>query len=66
LLPAIWVGVGFIFRGVATTVSAISDPTLPGRARSIFVGVISLVIRHPQRIEETPQSDLDGLEGSGR
>jgi hypothetical protein len=51
---------------VATTVSAISDPTLPGRARSIFVGVISLVIRHPQRIEETPQSDFDGLEGSGR
>src|ERR1700759_1997958 len=31
LLLAIWVGVGFIFRGVATTVSAISDPALPGR-----------------------------------
>jgi uncharacterized membrane protein HdeD (DUF308 family) len=43
LLLAIWIGVGFIFRGVATTVSAISDPTLPGRAWSIFVGVISLI-----------------------
>jgi uncharacterized membrane protein HdeD (DUF308 family) len=43
LLLAIWIGVGFIFRGVATTVSAISDPTLPGRAWSIFVGVISLL-----------------------
>ncbi len=43
LLLAIWVGVGFIFRGVATTVSAISDPTLPGRVWSIFVGVISLI-----------------------
>jgi uncharacterized membrane protein HdeD (DUF308 family) len=43
LLLAIWIGVGFIFRGVATTISAISDPTLPGRAWSIFVGVISLL-----------------------
>jgi uncharacterized membrane protein HdeD (DUF308 family) len=43
LLLAIWIGVGFIFRGVATTVSAISDPHLPGRGWSIFVGVISLL-----------------------
>lgn len=43
LLLAIWIGIGFIFRGVATAVSAISDPTLPGRGWNIFVGVISLV-----------------------
>lgn len=43
LLLAIWIGIGFIFRGVATTVSAISDPVLPGRAWSIFIGVISLL-----------------------
>jgi uncharacterized membrane protein HdeD (DUF308 family) len=43
LLLAIWIGVGFIFRGVATTVSAISDPTLPGRGWSIFLGVITLL-----------------------
>jgi uncharacterized membrane protein HdeD (DUF308 family) len=43
LLLAIWIGVGFIFRGVATTISAISDPNLPGRSWSIFVGVISLL-----------------------
>ncbi|PRC44991.1 hypothetical protein C6A85_97425 [Mycobacterium sp. ITM-2017-0098] len=43
LLLAIWVGIGFIFRGVATAVSAISDPTLPGRAWEIFIGVISLI-----------------------
>jgi uncharacterized membrane protein HdeD (DUF308 family) len=43
LLLAIWVGVGFIFRGVTTTVSAISDPSLPGRGWSIFVGTISLI-----------------------
>lgn len=43
LLLAIWIGIGFIFRGVATTISAISDPGLPGRGWSIFVGVISLL-----------------------
>lgn len=43
LLLAIWIGVGFIFRGVATTVSAISDPALPGRGWQIFIGVISLL-----------------------
>jgi uncharacterized membrane protein HdeD (DUF308 family) len=43
LLLAIWIGIGFIFRGVATTVSAIHDPTLPGRGWSIFLGLISLL-----------------------
>ncbi|OAN37353.1 HdeD family acid-resistance protein [Mycolicibacterium iranicum] len=43
LLLAIWIGIGFIFRGVATAVSAISDPNLPGRAWEIFIGVISLI-----------------------
>ncbi|MFY1621125.1 HdeD family acid-resistance protein [Micromonospora sp. WMMD736] len=43
LLLAIWIGVGFIFRGVATAVSAISDPTLPGRWWELFIGVLSLV-----------------------
>lgn len=43
LLLAIWIGVGFIFRGVATAVSAISDPTLPGRGWNVFVGAVSLI-----------------------
>jgi uncharacterized membrane protein HdeD (DUF308 family) len=43
LLLAIWIGVGFIFRGVATAVSAISDPTLPGRWWEIFIGAITLL-----------------------
>ncbi|QUR67405.1 HdeD family acid-resistance protein [Mycobacterium spongiae] len=43
LLLAIWIGIGFIFRGVATTISAVNDPTLPGRGWSIFIGVISLI-----------------------
>lgn len=43
LLLAIWIGVGFIFRGVATSISAISEPTLPGRGWAIFIGAISLL-----------------------
>ena len=43
LLLAIWIGVGFIFRGVATSISAISDPHLPGRVWQIILGAISLV-----------------------
>lgn len=43
LLLAIWIGIGFIFRGVGTTISAIQDPHLPGRGWSIFIGVISLL-----------------------
>jgi uncharacterized membrane protein HdeD (DUF308 family) len=43
LLLAIWIGIGFIFRGVATMISAISEPALPGRGWSIFFGVITLL-----------------------
>ena len=43
LLLAIWIGIGFIFRGAATAGSAISDPTLPGRGWEIFIGVLSLL-----------------------
>jgi uncharacterized membrane protein HdeD (DUF308 family) len=43
LLLAIWIAVGFIFRGVATTVAAISDPDMPGRGWEIFFGVISIL-----------------------
>jgi uncharacterized membrane protein HdeD (DUF308 family) len=42
-LLAIWIAVGFIFRGVSTTISAISDPTLPGRFWNIVIGVVSLL-----------------------
>ena len=42
-LMAIWIGIGFVFRGVATTISAISDPALPGRGWNIFFGIITLI-----------------------
>jgi uncharacterized membrane protein HdeD (DUF308 family) len=43
LLLAIWIGIGFILRGVAATGVAISDRQFPGRGWTIFFGVISLI-----------------------
>src|ERR1700694_176459 len=43
LLLAIWIGIGFVFRGGATPFSAIHDPNLPGRGWSIFLGAITLI-----------------------
>ncbi|MDV3129230.1 HdeD family acid-resistance protein [Mycobacterium sp. 21AC1] len=42
-LLAIWIGVGFIFRGVATAMSAIGDPSLPGRIWEIIIGIVSVI-----------------------
>src|SRR6202023_3707657 len=43
VLLAIWIAVSFIFRGVSTAVTAISDPGMPGRGWAIFFGVISIL-----------------------
>jgi uncharacterized membrane protein HdeD (DUF308 family) len=43
LLLAIWIGVGFMMRGVATTVAAISDRAQPGRGWDIFFGLINVL-----------------------
>ena len=43
LLLAIWIGVGFIFQGVAETVTAISHPMLPARGWHIFLGILTVI-----------------------
>jgi uncharacterized membrane protein HdeD (DUF308 family) len=43
LLLAIWIAVGFIFRGVSTATMAITDPGFPGRGWAIFFGVIGII-----------------------
>lgn len=43
LLLAIWIAVGFIFRGVATTATALGEPGVPGRGWNIFFGIISVI-----------------------
>ena len=42
-LLAIWIGIGFIFRGVAEAASAIGDPMTPSRGWQVFLGVITLI-----------------------
>jgi uncharacterized membrane protein HdeD (DUF308 family) len=43
LLLAIWIGIGFIFRGVTAVASAVGDRGFPGRGWAIFFGVISTI-----------------------
>lgn len=42
-LLAIWIGIGFIFRGVAEAASAISDEDTPGRWWIVAIGVITVI-----------------------
>ena len=46
LLLAIWIGVGFIFQGVAEAGMAISHPLLPARGWHIFLGILDRHRRH--------------------
>jgi len=43
LLLAIWIGVGFVFQGVAAIAIAISNSELPGRGWAILFGVLSAI-----------------------
>ncbi len=43
LLLAIWIGVGFVFQGVAEAVVAISDRLLPARGWHIFLGILTVI-----------------------
>ena len=40
---AVWIGVGFIFQGVAATLLAIDVPALPERGWYIFVGILTVI-----------------------
>ncbi|WP_378729725.1 HdeD family acid-resistance protein [Nocardia brasiliensis] len=43
LLLAIWIGIGWLFRGVSVVVMSLSEPTMPGRGWNIFFGVITVI-----------------------
>ena len=43
LLLAIWIGVGFIVRGVTALATAIADKQVPGRGWAIFFGIVSVL-----------------------
>ncbi|MFG2500827.1 HdeD family acid-resistance protein [Streptomyces sp. NPDC048441] len=41
LLLALWIGIGWLFRGITQTVAAASDPGMPARGWQACLGVIS-------------------------
>jgi uncharacterized membrane protein HdeD (DUF308 family) len=43
LLLAIWIGIGFIFRGTAVTAAAVSDRGQPGRGWAILSGIVTVL-----------------------
>lgn len=43
LLLALWIGIGWLFRGVTQIVAAAHDPTMPARGWQIFLGAVTVV-----------------------
>ncbi|UPZ29996.1 HdeD family acid-resistance protein [Streptomyces sp. LRE541] len=43
LLLALWIGIGWLFRGVTHTLAAASDPSVPARGWQILLGILSLL-----------------------
>ena len=43
LLLSIWIGVAFVFQGVAETVTAVTFPELPGRGWYVFGGITTWI-----------------------
>ncbi|WP_418960277.1 HdeD family acid-resistance protein [Streptomyces tritici] len=41
LLLTLWIGIGWLFRGITEIIAAASDPTIPARGWQIFLGVVS-------------------------
>ncbi|MEU2064362.1 HdeD family acid-resistance protein [Streptomyces sp. NPDC013455] len=43
LLIALWIGIGWLFRGITQTLAAASDPRMPARGWQVFLGVLTFV-----------------------
>ncbi|MFI8288305.1 HdeD family acid-resistance protein [Streptomyces sp. ms191] len=41
LLLALWIGIGWLFRGITQTMAAASDESMPARGWHIFLGIVS-------------------------
>ncbi|MEY9845095.1 HdeD family acid-resistance protein [Streptacidiphilus sp. MAP5-3] len=41
LLLALWIGIGWLFRGITHIMAAASDPSMPARGWQIFMGVLT-------------------------
>ncbi|WP_329253182.1 HdeD family acid-resistance protein [Streptomyces sp. NBC_01478] len=43
LLLALWIGIGWLIRGITQTLAAIHDGTMPARGWQIFLGIVTFV-----------------------
>ena len=43
LLLAVWIGVAWLFRGIAQTAAAASDPAMPARGWQQFAGIVGTI-----------------------
>ncbi|MDQ0600614.1 uncharacterized membrane protein HdeD (DUF308 family) [Streptomyces canus] len=43
LLLALWIGVGWLIRGITQTLAAASDPSMPARGWQIFLGILTFL-----------------------
>ncbi|MEU6220483.1 HdeD family acid-resistance protein [Streptomyces sp. NPDC047022] len=43
LLLALWIGIGWLIRGITQTVAAAHDPGVPARGWQVFLGVVTFV-----------------------
>ncbi|MEU0118159.1 HdeD family acid-resistance protein [Streptomyces bobili] len=43
LLLALWIGIGWVIRGITQTLAAVSDGSMPARGWQIFLGIVTFV-----------------------
>ncbi|MFI5800534.1 HdeD family acid-resistance protein [Streptomyces sp. NPDC051677] len=43
LLLALWIGIGWLIRGITQTLAAVSDTSMPARGWQIFLGIVTFV-----------------------
>lgn len=43
LLLALWIGIGWLIRGITQTLAAASDPAMPARGWHVFLGILTFV-----------------------
>ncbi|MFJ5260518.1 HdeD family acid-resistance protein [Streptomyces sp. NPDC088387] len=43
LLLALWIGIGWLIRGITQTLAAVHDSTMPARGWQIFLGVVTFL-----------------------
>ncbi|MGW0626008.1 HdeD family acid-resistance protein [Streptomyces sp. NPDC002758] len=43
LLLALWIGIGWLIRGITQTLAALSDSSMPARGWQIFLGIVTFV-----------------------